>query len=127
MCSFSQICLCVVRRPPHEAAGRRQQPSRLRGGLPGLPPHEETRLLTPSSAHSVVPNATGNFIRNCILKTFIFSTLEYANIIQAQLTDTHGGNIFCFFTLVVTECFLQGDGLQIIDCDTYKLLQPGKL
>lgn len=48
--SFFQLCLRVLWWPPHEAAGRCQQPSRFWGGLQGLPPNEETGLLKPIPA-----------------------------------------------------------------------------
>ena len=41
-----QVGVRVVWWTVDEAAGRCQQLARLRGGLPRLPAHEETRLLT---------------------------------------------------------------------------------
>lgn len=40
-----QLCLRLLRGAADAAAGRRQQPARLRGGLPRLPADEEAGLL----------------------------------------------------------------------------------
>lgn len=90
-CSFFQLCLCVLRRPPHEAAGRCEQPSRIWGGLQSLPPHEETGLLKPDSAPPGSSTATVTVMLNCILKNIHIPKSGAHDHLQKKLTDrTHG-------------------------------------